>query len=110
MKNMQRSQRLGRRFVLFHRTGRELERTLTFYLDLYHGKCRKMNISLIRLAYPKPAFTLNASYNNITDVLTGKLESHDRHDDHEIKGSRQYGIYDAKCTHCVGFRPRVRRK
>ena len=50
-----------------------LTEPLTFYLDLYHGKCRKVEYKPDAATYPKPAFTLNASYNNITAVLTGKL-------------------------------------
>lgn len=50
-----------------------LTEPLTFYLDLYHGKCRKVEYKPDAATYPKPAFTLSASYNNITAVLTGKL-------------------------------------
>ena len=46
---------------------------LTFYLDLWHGKCRKVVYKPDASAYPKPAFLLTASYNDITSVLTGKL-------------------------------------
>ena len=50
-----------------------LKERLTFYLDLYHGTCRKVDFKPEPSAYPNPTFTLTASYNNITDVLTGKL-------------------------------------
>ncbi len=50
-----------------------LAEPLTFYLDLYHGKCRKVEYKPDAGTYPNPAFKLNASYNNITAVLTGKL-------------------------------------
>jgi len=50
-----------------------LTEPLTFYLDLYHGKCRKVVYQPDASAYPNPTFKLNASYNNITAVLTGKL-------------------------------------
>ena len=50
-----------------------LAEPLTFYLDLYHGKCRKVEYKPDASTYPNPAFKLNASYNNITAVLTGKL-------------------------------------
>ncbi len=50
-----------------------LKEPLTFYLDLWHGKCRKVEYKPDASAYPKPTFTLSASYNNITAVLTGKL-------------------------------------
>ncbi|HET7144790.1 MAG TPA: SCP2 sterol-binding domain-containing protein [Anaerolineales bacterium] len=50
-----------------------LKEDLTFYLDLWHGKCRKAVYEPDAAAYPKPAFTLTATYNNITSVLTGKM-------------------------------------
>lgn len=46
---------------------------LTFYLDLWHGKCRKVEYNPAASAHPKPVFILSASYNNITAILTGKL-------------------------------------
>jgi putative sterol carrier protein len=50
-----------------------LKEDLTFYLDLWHGKCRKAEYKPDASAYPKPAFIMTASYNNITSVLTGKM-------------------------------------
>jgi putative sterol carrier protein len=50
-----------------------LKEDLTFYLDLWHGKCRKAEFKPESSAYPKPTFTLTASYNNITAILTGKM-------------------------------------
>ena len=50
-----------------------LKEDLTFYLDLWHGKCRKAEYKPDASAYPKPAFTLSATYNNITAVLKGKM-------------------------------------
>ena len=50
-----------------------LKEPLTFYLDLWHGTCRKVDYNPAASAYPKPAFTLSASYENITAVLSGKL-------------------------------------
>lgn len=50
-----------------------LTEPLTFYLDLWHGKCRKVAYKPDAAAYPKPAFTLSATYGNITAVLSGKL-------------------------------------
>ncbi len=50
-----------------------LTEPLTFYLDLYHGTCRKVEYKPDAATYPNPAFKLSASYNNITAVLTGKL-------------------------------------
>jgi putative sterol carrier protein len=50
-----------------------LKEDLTFYLDLWHGKCRKAEYKPSTSAHPKPAFTLSATYNDITAILTGKL-------------------------------------
>ena len=50
-----------------------LKERITFYLDLWHGTCRKVEYNPPPDSYPKPAFTLTASYNNITSILTGKL-------------------------------------
>ena len=50
-----------------------LQERITFYLDLWHGTCRKVEYNPPPDSYPNPAFTLTASYNNITAILTGKL-------------------------------------
>jgi putative sterol carrier protein len=50
-----------------------LKEELTFYLDLWHGTCRKAEYQPGPSAYPKPVFTLTANYDDITGVLTGKL-------------------------------------
>ena len=50
-----------------------LKEPLTFYLDLWHGKCRKVEFKPPADAHPNPVFTLTATYNNITAILTGKL-------------------------------------
>ena len=50
-----------------------LKENLTFYLDLWHGKCRKVEYNPQPESHPNPTFTLSASYNNITAVLSGKL-------------------------------------
>ena len=50
-----------------------LKERITFYLDLWHGTCRKVEYKPLPDSYPNPAFTLTASYNNITSILTGKL-------------------------------------
>ena len=50
-----------------------LEEQLTFYLDLWHGKCRKVDFKPSPERYPHPVFILSSSYNNITAILTGKL-------------------------------------
>ena len=53
--------------------GGSLKEELTFYLDLWHGKCRKAEFKPDPSAYPKPAFTLTANYEDITAILTSKL-------------------------------------
>ncbi|HVF25011.1 MAG TPA: SCP2 sterol-binding domain-containing protein [Anaerolineales bacterium] len=50
-----------------------LKEQLTFYLDLWHGKCRKVVFKPQPEAYPKPTFTLSATYKNIASVLSGNL-------------------------------------
>jgi len=50
-----------------------LKEQLTFYLDLWHGTCRKVAYKPSAESYPNPVFTLTASYNNITAILSGKL-------------------------------------
>ncbi|MBI3162287.1 MAG: SCP2 sterol-binding domain-containing protein [Chloroflexi bacterium] len=50
-----------------------LKESLTFYLDLWHGACRKAVFKPDPSDYPNPTFTLTSSYNNITSVLTGKM-------------------------------------
>jgi putative sterol carrier protein len=50
-----------------------LKERLTFYLDLWHGTCRKVEFQPAADSHPNPAFTLSASYHNITSILTGKL-------------------------------------
>jgi len=62
----------GDLFFLIEPEG-HLDEKLTFYLDLWHGTCRKVEYKPPPDSYPKPAFTLTASYNNITSILTGKL-------------------------------------
>jgi putative sterol carrier protein len=50
-----------------------LKERLVFYLDLWHGKCRKVAYMPSLDTYPNPTFTLSASYGNITAIITGKL-------------------------------------
>jgi putative sterol carrier protein len=50
-----------------------LKEELTFYLDLWHGKCRKVVFKPVASAYPNPTFTLTATYNNLTSILAGKM-------------------------------------
>jgi len=50
-----------------------LKEQLTFYIDLWHGTCRKVDYNPSVESYPSPAFTLSATYSNITAILSGKL-------------------------------------
>lgn len=50
-----------------------LKERLTFYLDLWHGTCRKVEYQPAAESYPNPTFTLTSTYHNITSILTGKL-------------------------------------
>jgi putative sterol carrier protein len=50
-----------------------LKQTLTFYLDLWHGTCRKVAYQPKPEDFPKPSFSLTASYDNITAILTGRM-------------------------------------
>jgi putative sterol carrier protein len=50
-----------------------LKERLIFYLDLWHGRCRKVEYKPEAASYPHPAFTLTASYKDITSILSGKL-------------------------------------
>jgi putative sterol carrier protein len=62
----------GDLFFLIEPEGNLKER-LTFYLDLWHGACRKVEYKPQPDSYPNPAFTLSATYNNITAILTGRM-------------------------------------
>ncbi len=50
-----------------------LKERLTFYLDLWHGACRKVEYQPQPESCPNPAFILTATYNNIAAILSGKL-------------------------------------
>ncbi len=62
----------GDLFFLIEPTG-NLKESLTFYLDLWHGRCRKIEYKPMPETHPNPAFTLTASYKDITAILTGAL-------------------------------------
>jgi putative sterol carrier protein len=62
----------GDLFFFIEPDGNLTER-LTFYLDLWHGICRKVDYKPSTESYPNPSFTLTASYKDITSILTGKL-------------------------------------
>jgi putative sterol carrier protein len=50
-----------------------LKEQFTFYLDLWHGTCRKVEYKPAPEAHPNPTFTLTASYKDIASILQGKL-------------------------------------
>jgi len=50
-----------------------LKERLTFYLDLWHGRCRKIEYRPAPESHPNPTFILTASYKDITAILLGKL-------------------------------------
>ena len=50
-----------------------LKEQFTFYLDLWHGTCRKVEYQPTPEAHPNPTFTLTASYRDIASILQGKL-------------------------------------
>ena len=52
-----------------------LTEQLTIYLDLWHGKCRKVEYKPQPESYPNPAFTLTATYANIIAILAGNLNA-----------------------------------
>ena len=62
----------GDLFIVVEPEGNLKER-LAFYLDLWHGKCRKTVFNPGANEYPNAAFTMTATYNNIKDIMTGKL-------------------------------------
>lgn len=50
-----------------------LDERITFYLDLWHGSCRRVEYKPSPDSHPSPTFTLTSSYHDITSILTGKL-------------------------------------
>jgi putative sterol carrier protein len=46
---------------------------LFYYLDLWHGKCRKIEI-LAEIPNPKPKFILSATYDNISRIMKNELD------------------------------------
>ncbi len=51
-----------------------LKEPLTMYLDLWHGKCRKVEYAPGLQAHPNAKFILRSPYNNFTAILKGKLD------------------------------------
>src|SRR4030095_2914320 len=59
--------------LFFIETDGGLKERLTFYLDLWHGTCRKAEYNPQPDFHPNPAFTLTAPYSNITAILSGQI-------------------------------------
>jgi putative sterol carrier protein len=59
--------------IFFIEPAGTLKELLTFYLDLWHGKCRGVEYRPDTASHPNTAFTLTASYDDITSILTGKI-------------------------------------
>lgn len=59
-------------FIVIEPKG-NLKDPLTVYLDLWHGTCRKVEYNPAVSVYPAPTFTLTANYDDIKDIVTGKL-------------------------------------
>ena len=53
--------------------GGDLTQPLYLYLDLWHGTCRAAKM-VPTLEGISPAFTMTATYEDITKILTGKLD------------------------------------
>jgi putative sterol carrier protein len=50
-----------------------LTERLLYYLDLWHGKCRKTEI-LKDLSSVQPKYVLTATYDNISRIMKGELD------------------------------------
>jgi len=59
--------------IFFIEPAGNLKELLTFYLDLWHGKCRGVEYKPAASSHSNPTFSLTASYDDITAILTGKL-------------------------------------
>lgn len=53
--------------------GGPLQRSINYYLDLWHGKCRDAYV-VEQIQNLRPAFTLRAPYNNYIQILKGDLD------------------------------------
>jgi putative sterol carrier protein len=61
----------GDLFIIIEPAG-NLEQQTVFYLDLWHGKCRGVEFNP-QLSSHSPVFTLTANYDQIKDIMIGKL-------------------------------------
>jgi putative sterol carrier protein len=62
----------GDLFIIVEPKG-NLKEQITVYLDLWHGKCRKVEYNPSESAHPAPTFTLTGNYDDIRDIVTGRL-------------------------------------
>jgi putative sterol carrier protein len=53
--------------------GGPIKESMIFYLDLWHGTCRKAEI-ISEIGDLEPAFLLTATYENLTKILKGELD------------------------------------
>lgn len=53
--------------------GGALSQSVTYYLDLWHGKCRAAHV-MDENSQQKPVFTLRAPYENYVRLLKGEVE------------------------------------
>ena len=52
-----------------------LKEQLTFYLDLWHGKCRRVEYNPPPESHPTPTFTLTSSFDSrSTELRIGSIE------------------------------------
>lgn len=51
-----------------------LAHSINMYLDLWHGKCRKVDYEPEPGKHSKPTFILRSPYPNFTSILLGKLD------------------------------------
>ena len=59
--------------IIFIEPEGNLNERLSFYLDLWHGTCRKVEYNPLPDDHPNPTFILTAKYKDITSIMTGKL-------------------------------------
>jgi len=59
-------------FIIMEPKG-NLKEQITVYLDLWHGTCRKVEYNPAESAHPTPTFIVTSNYDDIKDIVTGKL-------------------------------------
>ncbi len=60
-------------FLFIVEPGGPLKEQILYYMDLWHGKCRKTSIPK-DISEVKPAFVMRSPYENFSKVLKGELE------------------------------------